>query len=64
MSEKILFEEFHLTLFAPRDLTASECARTRRTLVSRRFRVQLLRTIRLVVRQHRTLRRLAVEVST
>ncbi len=64
MSEKILIEEFHLTMLVPRSLPSTEYDRICRTLDSRRFRAQLMRALRSVIRRHRTLTKIVTEIST
>jgi hypothetical protein len=63
MPDDLLLEQFHLDVFVPQQLPAWECDAMRRTLVGRRYRARLLRAIRTLFRQYRSLRNAKLDVS-
>jgi hypothetical protein len=63
MSKRILFEEFHLSVFVPHGLPEAECATIRRTLNGKRFRADLGRALQRVVRRHACLKNVHVTIT-
>ena len=63
MAKPILFEEFHLTLLVPRGLHANEYDLVRRTLDTARFRADLRRGVRGVIRLYPALARIRFAIT-
>jgi len=63
MPKKILIDEFHLMVHAPRGLTAIDYDAMRQTLDTRAFRVRLRRAVQLSVQPFPALRRAIVTIS-
>jgi hypothetical protein len=63
LAKRILMEEFHLTVLAPRGLPQAEYDAMRQTLDDPRFHAQLRRAVRRVARRHRTLGKAKVLLS-
>jgi hypothetical protein len=63
MAKRILIEQFHLTVFAPRKLPGVKYDAMHQTLSRERFRGRLLRAMKRVCRRYRTLSRAKVKVS-
>ena len=63
MTKGIVIDEFHLTVFAPRDLPELEYEASRRTLDDRRFQGDLRRAVRDVARQYPSLGKVRVRLS-
>ncbi len=57
------YQQFHLSVLVPRRLPPREGDAIRRTLAAKNFRVRLLRTIRVLFRQYRSLRDATPNVS-
>jgi hypothetical protein len=56
MPQRILFDQFHLTIYVRRRLPADQAAALRRILQSRRFRAQLRRAVGTVFHREPSLR--------
>jgi hypothetical protein len=56
MPQRILFDQFHLTIYVRRRLPPDQASALRRTLQSRRFRAQLRRAVGTVFRREPSLR--------
>ena len=63
MAERVVIEQFHITVFVPRGLSPAACRAVRRTLAGVGFRDRLGRAVRAVVRRHRSLDRTSVALS-
>jgi hypothetical protein len=63
MAQPILVDEFHVSLFMPRELDRQEDEAIRRTLHRPRFGLELGKSLRAVVRRHRSLRKVRVSIS-
>ena len=63
MPDDLLLEQFHLSVFVPSRLPPREGDAMRRTLVGKRFRARLLRAIRALFRQYRSLHNATPDVS-
>ena len=63
MPKRIVMEEFHLTVRAPRGLANSEYDAICKTLASRLFQTRLRRAVRKVVGEHPELAQVKVELS-
>ncbi len=63
MARRLLLDEFHVTFFAPRRLTAGEVDAIRRTLDNAGFRAALRRAVRQSVRQFPLLNQLRMRLS-
>jgi hypothetical protein len=55
MPKRVVVEEFHLTVFVPRCLSAVECRAVRRTLAGLGFRTLLTHAVRAAARRYRSL---------
>ena len=62
MPNRILLEEFHITITAPVRLPQRDSASMLRVLRSRRFQGQLRDAVRAVFRRHPSLKKTNVEV--
>jgi hypothetical protein len=58
-----MIDQFHLSFFVPGNLADPEAAEIRQVLDGAMFRRQLLRAIRVVVRQHDVLQKTRVTVT-
>jgi hypothetical protein len=63
VARRILVEEFHLTVYAPRSLATGEYDALRQALDDPLFRARLRRAIRGVIRTHPALREAIVRPS-
>ncbi len=63
MTRNVLLDEFHLSFFVPRQLSAAECDALRRTLDDARFRAFLRRAVKRVVRAFPSLTKARVRLS-
>jgi hypothetical protein len=63
MSDQVLFEEFHLSVFVSKDLTEQQSKAMRRALDSRKFRRRLRRVIRRLFAIRPALRPAVIKVS-
>jgi hypothetical protein len=63
MSGYLIIEEFHLTLSVRRGLSDRACAAVRPVLGGRRFRTELSRAVRVVIRRHPALVHVRVTIS-
>jgi len=63
MTKMILIDEFHLSVSVPRGLPEPEYRTIRHSLDGRRFRVDLGRAIRQVIRRDRSLRKVRVRLT-
>jgi hypothetical protein len=63
MAKRMLIEQFHLSVYAPRNLPEDEYEAMHQTLTRRRFRARLQRTMRKVCQRYRTLNKVKVKVS-
>jgi hypothetical protein len=63
MGKSILIEEFHVSVFVPRNLPDTECARIRRILNGRRFGTRLRRAIQGVVHRHPVLSKIRITLT-
>lgn len=63
MPRMILFDEFHVGVYAPRGLEEPACAAIERILNSRRFQRDLDRALRAVLRRHPALRKVRLRLS-
>jgi hypothetical protein len=63
MADRIVIDEFHLTLEVPRGLPDSESEAIRRTLDSARFQVRLRRAAQRVCGRQRSLVKVRVQLS-
>jgi hypothetical protein len=63
MAQTILIDELHVSVRAPRGLPDSEYVSMRRTLDDWRFRTELHRAVRSVVRHHPALAQARVRMS-
>jgi len=63
MPKTILINEFHVSLYVPRGLPDRECDAILRDLDGARFRAQLQRAARNLIRQYPALNRVTVRVS-
>ena len=63
MTKMILIDEFHLSVSVPRGLPEPEYRTIRHSLDDRRFRTELGRGIRQVIRCHPSLREVRVRLS-
>lgn len=63
MPRRVVIEEFHLTLYVPRDLPPAECRAVRRTLTGAGFRSRLRQAVEQVARRYRSLHRATAALS-
>jgi hypothetical protein len=63
MGKSILIEEFHVSVFVPRNLPDAECVRIRRTLNGRRFGARLRRATEGVVRRYLALDKVSITIT-
>ncbi len=63
MAKMVVIEEYHLTVYVPRDLPAHEEDAVRRTLNDPAFEARLLRVVRRVFRREASLARARVRLS-
>jgi hypothetical protein len=63
MTKMLLFEQFQLTIFAPRQLSPETTVAMRRTLIGRRFGADMRRAVRAVVRRYPVLRSVRISVA-
>ncbi len=63
MGQHVLFEEFHLIVLAPSDLEDAACEAIRRVLESQRFRADLRRAVRHIIRQDPDLAPVRIRIS-
>ena len=63
MGKSILIEEFHVSVFVPRNLPDAACVRIRRTLNGRRFGTRLRRAIQGVVRRYPVLDKVSITIT-
>ena len=63
MAKRILIEQFHLTVFAPRQLPEDEYEAMHHTLTRQRLRARLQHAMRKVCRRYHTLSKVKVKVS-
>ena len=63
MPKRILFDQFHLTVYIRRRLPPAEAAALRRALQSRRFRTRLRQAVGAVFRQDPALRPATIVLS-
>ena len=63
MPRKILMDEFHVSVTAPRGLPKAEYAAIHRTLTSRRFQKRLREGVGNVFRRHPSLRKTRLAIS-
>ncbi len=63
MAKRIMIEEYHLTVLAPRGLSTAEYEAMRQTLDDPHFHAQLRRVIRRVARRHPALSKVKVRLS-
>ena len=63
MSDYVLFDEFHLTILAPKDLEDSACTAIQRTLEGQSFHSALRRAVRQVLRQYPDLDPIRIRLS-
>jgi hypothetical protein len=59
----ILIEEFHVSVFVPRELSEPEFNAARRTLDSSRFHIRVKRTVCALMRKYRSLRRAKITLT-
>ena len=60
---KIMMDEFHLRMFVPSQLPPTEARVIRRVISSRRFHIQLVRTLRTFFGRYPSLDRVTVKVA-
>ena len=63
MPKYLMLEQFHLSVLVPRRLPPREGDAMRRTLAGKQFRTRLLRAVRALFRQYRSLRNATPDVS-
>ena len=63
MAKRILIEEFHLRVYAPRQLPEAEYEAMHQILIRRRFRVRLLRAMQKVCERYQTLSKIRLKIS-
>jgi len=63
MPDDLLLEQLHVSVFVPRRLPARETDAMRQTLAGKRFRARLLRAVRALFREYRSLRNSTLDVS-
>lgn len=63
MPKLILVEQYHVSVYVPRDLPAAEDDAVRQTLDDPHFHAQLRRAVRGIVRRHAPLRKAKVTVT-
>jgi hypothetical protein len=63
MSKSILIEEFHVSVFVPRNLPDAECVRIRRTLNGKSFGDRLRPAIQGVVRRYPVLSKIRITLT-
>jgi hypothetical protein len=63
MAKRLLMEEYHLTVFAPRGLREPQYRAIRRALDSRRFRMDLGLAVRQAFRRYSALQRVRIQLS-
>ena len=63
MPDRLVIEQFHLTVFVPRGLPPDECRAVRRALAGRGFAGRLRRAAEAVAARDPSLRRTTIEVS-
>jgi hypothetical protein len=63
MSNYVPFDEFHLTVLAPKDLEDSACTAIQRILEGQPFRSALRRAVRQVIRQYPDLDPIRIRLS-
>jgi hypothetical protein len=63
MGKMILIEEFHVTVYAPQNLPATEHQAIHTTLSRRQFHARLSQTIRTVIGQYPSLKKTRVKLS-
>jgi len=63
MAKRLLMEEYHLTVFAPRGLREPQYRAIRRALDSRRFRTELGRAVRQAFRRYPALQQVRTQLS-
>jgi hypothetical protein len=63
MAKRILIEEYHLSVYAPRKLQEVDYEAIHQTLIRHRFRVRLLRAMQKVSRRYRTLNKVRLKVT-
>ena len=63
MPDELLFEQFHISILVPRDLSPRECGAVRRALAGKTFRARLLNTVRALLGRYPSLRKTCPDVS-
>jgi hypothetical protein len=63
MAKVILLDEIHVSVLVPRGLRRSQCQAIRRVLNGKRFFAELSRSLRAVLRRHRSLSPVQVKLS-
>jgi len=63
MPKEVLLDEFHLSVFAPRKLSAEEYSKIHKVLNRRRFRTLLNRALRTICRRFRSLAKVRIKLS-
>jgi hypothetical protein len=63
MSDFVPFDEFHLTILAPKDLEDAACAAIQQTLEGQPFRSALRRAVRQILRQYPDLDPIRIRIS-
>jgi hypothetical protein len=56
MPRRLLFEQFHLSIYVPRTIRAADAEAVRRRLPAAAFRRRLRQAVRAVARRYRSLR--------
>ena len=63
MAKAIMMEEFHLSVFAPRQLPSSEYDGIHQTITNANFRAKLRRAVRAVFRQYPSLTKVKITIT-
>jgi hypothetical protein len=63
MSQRVVIEEYHLTVLVPRSLPESEADAIRQTLTDPTFEGRLLRAVKRVIRREASLEKAKVRLS-